>query len=82
MHLFSEDERTHWTHRLANLVLLNKAKNSAAQTFDFEIKKMQYFSAVFALTGEVMHETDWTPDVLQRRQQALLARLFNEWKLD
>src|SRR5699024_7777471 len=41
---FTDDEREEWTHRLANLVLLNRRKNSEAQNYDFAKKKEKYFS--------------------------------------
>lgn len=75
-----------WTHRLANLVLLNRAKNSEAQNFDFAEKKSRYFSgkngvATFALTSQVLSQPTWTPQVLKDRQQALLTTLSSGWSL-
>jgi len=83
---FAEDERAYWTHRLANLLLLNRTKNSQAQNFDFDRKKSQYFrgpsgSAVFALTTQVLGEDTWTPETLARRQEELTALLAREWQL-
>ncbi len=37
--LFSDDERTYWVHRLANLVLLSRRKNSEASNYEFDVKK-------------------------------------------
>ena len=84
---FTEDELLHWTHRLANLVLLNRAKNSEAQRFDFEEKKTKYFTgpngvATFALTTSVLGESAWTPEVLEQRQATLIGLLADEWGLD
>lgn len=84
---FSDRQRETWVHRLSNLVLLNKAKNSQAKNFDFAYKKTSYFTgpngvSVFALTTQVLHESDWTLDVLERRQQDLLHHLVNLWRLD
>lgn len=83
---FSQEEREFWTHRLANLVLLNKWKNSEARNFDFEKKKHAYFhsrsgSSTFALTGEVISTPVWTPDVLQKRQDKLVWILAQVWDL-
>ena len=83
---FDENEREYWTHRLANLVLLNRRKNSSAQRFDFEKKKQQYFSgsngvATFALTLQVLKKDSWTPDILKARQRSLVKRLSDEWEL-
>ncbi len=83
---FTDDERLHWTHRLGNLVLLNRAKNSEAQNFDFEKKKVKYFSgsngvATFALTSQVLSHHEWTPAILERRQDELMDALRTEWAL-
>ena len=81
-----EDERTEWTHRLANLVLLSFYKNVKAQNYEFERKKSGYFQrdsvAPFALTTQVLNESEWTPDVLERRQCHLINALKKEWRLD
>ncbi|WP_068276442.1 DUF262 domain-containing protein [Aldersonia kunmingensis] len=84
---FSDEERLHWTHRLGNLVLLNRAKNSEAQNYDFAKKKANYFtsangSAVFALTTQVLTHDEWTPAVIEARQADLLAVLHKEWELN
>lgn len=78
---FTTDEREFWTHKLANLVLLNRAKNSAAQNYDLATKRSTYFSAVFALTAPVLAVDEWTPSFLAQRQAELLKRLTTEWEL-
>lgn len=84
--LFSDDEAEKWTHRLGNLLLLNRRSNSRAQNYDFKVKKDKYFTsgdgvAVFALTTQVLAEPVWTPDVIAKRQDALVALLAKEWAL-
>lgn len=86
VHDFSDDERVRWTHRLANLVLLNQAKNAQAQNYDFDQKKELYFrgkngTATFALTSQVLQHSTWTPLVLEQRQSMLLSALVKEWEL-
>ena len=80
-----ETVRDEWTHRLGNLVLLSRRKNSQAQNYDFGRKKREYFQrkgvATFALTSQVLSEDCWTPEVLQRRQGELLRKLQSEWRL-
>lgn len=80
-----EKTRELWTHRLANLVLLSRQKNAQAQNFDFERKKREYFQrkgvATFALTSQVLNQSEWTPDVLEKRQYNLIKRLKLEWRL-
>ncbi|MET9088744.1 HNH endonuclease family protein [Streptomyces sp. NPDC004237] len=84
--LFDSAQREHWTHRLGNLVLLNRAKNSAAQNHDFAAKKARYFtgrggSVPFALTSQVLQHDDWTPEALAARQRRLVDLLATEWAL-
>jgi len=83
----NEDLRNQHVHRLGNLVLLSRSKNSKAQNFEFEAKKEKYFTgsdgvAPFALTTQVLKEQKWTPDVIERRQRELLKRLKQLWRLD
>lgn len=83
---FDDAERTYWTHRLANLVLLNRVKNSAARNYEFAEKKRRYFTtgtgvAAFALTSQVLAEDTWSPTTLERRQAKLLDFLRAEWTL-
>lgn len=84
---FTEEQRVQWTHRLGNLLLLNRNKNSQAQNYDFVTKKQKYFSPAagvtgFALTTRVMDEPAWTPAVVEKRQGELTVILFEEWSLN
>ena len=80
------DEREDWTHRLANLVLLSRRKNSQASNYEFDKKKIEYFqkkgTTTFALTTQVVNESEWTPKVLKCRQSKLIDALKKEWRLD
>ncbi|MCY4082040.1 MAG: helix-turn-helix domain-containing protein [Caldilineaceae bacterium] len=80
-----EEERTEWTHRLGNLVLLSRIKNSGASNYEFDYKKREYFqkggAAAFVLTASVRDESEWTPEVLERRQRKLIDVLKKEWRL-
>jgi hypothetical protein len=80
-------EREGWIHRLANLVLLSRKKNSEAQNYDFETKKEKYFKSdrgvcPFALTTQVLGAKEWSPTLLQERQEALLEKLRELWSLE
>lgn len=82
--LFSDQQRKQYVHCLGNLVLLSRRKNSSAQNYDFAQKKDKYFNsptAVFALTVQVLKYQQWTPDIIKKRQQELLNRLKQLWRL-
>ncbi len=84
---FSEEQREYWTHRLANLVLLNQAKNSEASNLPFATKKAKYFTgkngvAAFALTSQVLTYEEWTPSVLEQRQIEVVSVLEKVWRLE
>lgn len=85
--LFTDAQREQWTHRLANLVLLNRVKNTAAANHEFQKKKDSYFrgktgATTFALTTQILQTPHWTPEVLQDRQTYLLGVLAKQWQLD
>lgn len=87
MKWFTPAQREFWTHRLGNLVLLNRTKNASAGNYDFDRKKTQYFTAKygvasFAITTQVLQQTKWTADILEERQKELVGMLTKEWKLE
>lgn len=81
----SAQDRALWVHRLGNLALLNRKKNSAANNYDFDRKKVAYFSkggtCAFPLTTQVLQKADWTIPVLEARQLALLELAEKHWHL-
>ena len=81
-----KDERDYWTHRLANLVPLDRKKNSSASNYDFADKKDVYSkgkgkASPFVLTQEVREENEWTPTLLAERQKRLVGILKDHWNL-
>ena len=84
--VFDAEARAKWTHRLGNLVLLPRRKNDAAQNYDFDRKKSKYFAgsdgaSPFLLTMEVLQLDDWSPALLEVRQQQVLGVLKEIWDL-
>ena len=81
----SEQERQGWVHRLGNLALLNRKKNSSASNYDFDRKKQAYFSkggaCAFPLTTQVLQQAEWNGSVLQARQALLLKLAEDHWQL-
>lgn len=81
-----KDERDYWTHRLANLVPLDRKKNSSARNCDFAKKKKVYSegkgtASPFVLTREVWEKNEWTPTLLAERQKRLVGILKDHWNL-
>jgi hypothetical protein len=82
-----EQERSEWTHRLANLVFLTHRINTKASNWDFERKKREYFASIdgsspFVITQGVLQTVKWTPEHLATRQKQLLEKLCDVWRLE
>lgn len=86
--LFPDQEiRDKWVHKVANLVPLNRKRNSQAQNYDFEKKKSAYFKgsenvSSYALTTQVLNTPSWTEEVLEQRQKELLSVMSKNWELN
>lgn len=79
-----EDERKFWVHRLGNLSLLSRRKNSQAQNYEFEKKKQLYFNTPitpFALTTLIIKQNSWEKEVLADRQNESIKMLKSLWRL-
>jgi hypothetical protein len=82
----TKEVHAHYVHRLGNLVLLSRGKNSQAENFDFEHKKRQYFCteggiSSFRLTTQVIRHKEWTPEIIEQRQTELISHLKKLWRL-
>jgi uncharacterized protein with ParB-like and HNH nuclease domain len=80
------EEQELYVHRIGNLALLSRRKNAEAQNYEFAKKKEKYFATTqgvspFALTTQVLQKTEWTPAVINQRQNELLQKLKNLWRL-
>ena len=77
---FSVSDREYWTHRLANLVLISKRKNSKLSNLDFLDKKDRYLrSRIDVFNGSkifVKHVNQWTIEELKTRQTEMLSKLI------
>jgi hypothetical protein len=81
------EDRSRWVHRIANLVPLNRRRNSQAQNHDFSKKKSAYFSGTsgvssYVLTTQVLSQSEWTPELVSTRQKILLGVFAKSWKLE
>lgn len=82
----NENDRATWLNRIANLVPLTRKKNSQAQNYDFDTKKNTYFvgpggTSSYALTTQVLQETNWTKQIVEARQQNLINIFTTKWEL-
>lgn len=82
----SQELREKYLHRLGNLVLLSAYKNSEARNYDFQTKKQKYFTSKsgvspFALTTQVLTQNEWTPQIIEQRQQDAINKLKEIWRL-
>jgi len=82
----NEEERIQYVHRIGNLALLSRNKNSEAQNYDFDKKKEKYFLSKkgvspFVLTTQVLQQSEWTPEVIKQRQEDCLQSLRKLWRL-
>ncbi|MGX1981521.1 uncharacterized protein with ParB-like and HNH nuclease domain [Thermolongibacillus altinsuensis] len=77
---FTEDERKYWTDKIANLVLISKRKNSSLSNLDFNEKKARYLNGrmdIFKASKiYIDQKSEWTPKVLEERQQQLIDLLM------
>ncbi len=81
-----EEKRRSLVHRLGNLALLSRAKNSSAKNYELEKKKNSYFMvkgvSPFALTTQVLSRDEWTENVILERQREYVEKLTQEWDLE
>ena len=79
-------QQKYWLNKIANLVPLTRQRNSAAQNFDFETKKVKYFqtkagTSSYTLTTQVLNVTMWTPSIVESRQKDLIQIFIDNWEL-
>jgi len=79
---FSEDKREKWTHRLGNLVLISRRKNTSQGRLDFDAKKKKYFERnieSFPNSLVVMQKQSWTPTELKNHHDKLIGLLEDHY---
>lgn len=73
--IFNDEDRTLFTNKLANLVLLSRKKNSSASNLDFMKKKEKYLKGRMTdlfRSQMVLKYSEWTPDILKKRQKHII----------
>ncbi|MCC5786543.1 MAG: DUF262 domain-containing protein [Phycisphaerales bacterium] len=82
---FSDTQREILTHKIGNLVILSRKKNSSAKAYDFAKKKQSYFGRAggtsFAWTNGVVSQEDWTPELIEQRTVDAVSHLADFWNL-
>ncbi len=80
-----EEKRRSLVHKLGNLALLSRAKNSSASNYELERKKNSYFMvkgvSSFAITTQVLSQNIWDEEIILKRQHEYTGKLIKEWDL-
>jgi hypothetical protein len=81
MRSFTKADRDALTNTAGNLVLLSKAKNSAAGRKDFADKKVTYLKprvSDFPRSLQVLQYDEWMPDMIRERTEAFASMVLGE----
>ncbi len=81
---FDDAARKKWTHKLGNLVLMSRIKNSSLNNKDFDEKKKRYFEGnidAFPNSLRIMQRSHWTPVEVEARQSEILSILDKHYKV-
>lgn len=76
--IFNIEDRELWTNKLANLVLINRSKNSKLGNLEFKLKKEKYLSKsmdIFASSKIFSQVTEWNTETLKKREEELIDLL-------
>ncbi len=80
-----EEKRRSLVHKLGNLALLSRVKNSSASNYELEKKKNSYFMvkgvSPFAITTQVLSQNIWDESIILNRQNEYVKKLAEEWDL-
>ena len=71
----TEEEKEEWTHKLGNLVLISRRKNSGQGRLDFSDKKTKYFTnsiETFPNSIRIMQKPQWTISELKENHNQLI----------
>lgn len=81
-----EEKRKQLVHKLGNLALLSRAKNSSASNYELKKKLNSYFQvkgvSPFPITTQVLSHKTWTEEIINIRQKEYMGKLCKEWDLE
>jgi len=75
---FTDEEIEQYKHKIGNLVLLNRRKNSSLSNLDFDKKKERYFKgsiSTFLSINYIMQKTEWRKEDIENRTNDMINRL-------
>ncbi|MEZ4919432.1 MAG: DUF262 domain-containing HNH endonuclease family protein [Saprospiraceae bacterium] len=81
---FTQEQRNEWTHRLGNLVLISRRKNTSQGRLDFDEKKKKYFEKSiesFPNSLMVMQKPDWTLGAITAHHDQMINILKKHYNL-
>ncbi len=75
---FNEEQRSFYTHRIGNLCLIGRRKNTSLGNLDYQEKLKKYFEkniGSFAHTQKIYknYPTVWTPETVEENQKRVIA---------
>ncbi|MDP3443716.1 MAG: DUF262 domain-containing HNH endonuclease family protein [Ignavibacteria bacterium] len=76
---FTTEEQEKWTHKLGNLILISKRKNSSLGNLDFTEKKNLYLKGridIFPSGKIFINYNNWNPQIIEQRQKSLIDELI------
>lgn len=76
---FTEEETDLYVNRLGNQMLMRATENSGAKSDGFSEKKLLYAKSPYTLTSQVCEFSDWTPQTISQRQNALAELALKTW---
>ena len=74
----TDEEIEQYKHKMGNLVLLNRRKNSSLSNLDFDKKKERYFKgsiSTFPSINHIMQRTEWRKEDIEDRTNEMIKRL-------
>lgn len=82
--LFTDQEMFEQVHKLGNLLLISRSKNSSLSRKDFKEKKKTYFTgsvSVLPNSLRVMQYDEWTLPILQQRHKESIKKVIDQFSL-
>lgn len=83
---FNPDQRTDWTDRLGNLMLISRSKNPSLGRFDYEEKKRRCFEENITTCPNSLrvlnNNENWTLRELEKNHNDVLKKLREHYEID